>query len=52
MGKFGYLEVLDAQRTLFEVRSRYLEALARYHKLVADLERLVGRDLLEIVDKK
>ena len=52
MGKFGYLEVLDAQRTLFEVRSRYLEALARYHKLVADLERLVGRDLLEIADKK
>lgn len=25
-GKFGYLEVLDAQRTLFDTRGRYLTA--------------------------
>ncbi len=45
MGKFGFLDVLDAQRTLFEVRSRYIEALAEYHKQVAELERLVGQDI-------
>jgi outer membrane protein, heavy metal efflux system len=48
-GKFGYLEVLDAQRTLFEARGRYVEALGAYHKAVADTERLVGGELGEPV---
>jgi cobalt-zinc-cadmium efflux system outer membrane protein len=46
-GKFGYLEVLDAQRTLFEARGRYVEALGAYHKAVADTERLIGGELGE-----
>lgn len=41
-GKIDYLNVLDAQRTFFEVRVQYLETLANYHKAHADLERLVG----------
>jgi outer membrane protein TolC len=45
LGKFGFLDVLDIQRTLFETRGRYLEALATYHKAVADLERLSGAEL-------
>jgi cobalt-zinc-cadmium efflux system outer membrane protein len=44
-GKFEYLDVLDAQRTLFELRGKYIEALAKYHKARADAERLVGQDL-------
>ena len=48
-GKFGYLEVLDAQRTLFEARGRYVEALGAYHKAVADTERLIGGELGERV---
>ena len=44
-GKFGYLEVLDAQRTLFEARGQYLEALATYHASIADVERLIGEGL-------
>jgi cobalt-zinc-cadmium efflux system outer membrane protein len=44
-GKFEYLVVLDAQRTFFEVRARYIEALAGYHKARAEVERLIGRDL-------
>lgn len=48
-GKFGYLEVLDAQRTLFEARGRYVEALGAYHKAVADTERLIGGELGEPV---
>ena len=47
-GKFEYLVVLDAQRTFFEVRARYIKALTAYHKARADVERLIGRD----IDKK
>jgi len=44
-GKFGFLDVLDAQRTLFEARGRYIEALTAYHQAVADMERLIGEPL-------
>jgi cobalt-zinc-cadmium efflux system outer membrane protein len=44
-GKFDYLQVLDAQRTLFETRGRYLESLAAYHKAKADAGRLIGRSI-------
>lgn len=46
-GKFGYLEVLDAQRTLFEARSRYIEGLSAYPKAATDTERLIGGGLIE-----
>jgi cobalt-zinc-cadmium efflux system outer membrane protein len=44
-GKFEYLVVLDAQRTFFDVRAKYIEALAGYHKARADVERLIGGDI-------
>jgi len=44
-GKFDYLDMLDAQRTLFEVSGRYIEAMANYRKAAADLERLIGTPL-------
>jgi len=44
-GKFGFLDVLDAQRTLVKARSQYIEALNAYHKSVADVERLIGKRL-------
>jgi cobalt-zinc-cadmium efflux system outer membrane protein len=44
-GIYRYLEVLDAQRTLFELRDEHLRALAAYHMAAADLERLTGRAL-------
>jgi cobalt-zinc-cadmium efflux system outer membrane protein len=44
-GKFGFLEVLDAQRTLFEVRRQYIDALVDYHQALADVERLIGQPL-------
>lgn len=47
-GKFDYLEVLDAQRTLFSSRTRYIQALAEYNRTVADLERLIGTPLDEV----
>jgi len=41
-GKFPYLEVLDAQRTLFDARSQYHGALKRYHTARANVERLTS----------
>ena len=41
-GKFGYLDVLDAERTLFEAKERYLESLLTYHKALTEVERLTG----------
>lgn len=42
LGKFGYLEVLDAQRTLFQNQILYVRALANYQRLVNELERLIA----------
>lgn len=44
-GKYGHLEVLSAQRTLNETKTRYLDVLADYHKAVADVEQLTGTPL-------
>ena len=42
-GKFGFLEVLDAQRTLLQARSRYLNTLAAAYQAAAAIDRIVGR---------
>jgi len=44
-GKFGYLELLEAQRTLVEVRKKYIEVLAVYLKTAADIELLIAEPL-------
>ncbi|MBN2269982.1 MAG: TolC family protein [Sedimentisphaerales bacterium] len=44
-GKFDYLDVLDAQRTLFDAKDRYLSSLVQYHKARAHVERLIGGNL-------
>lgn len=41
-GKFGYLEVLDAQRTLFETRQQLNTAIVDYHTQRAQIERLAA----------
>ena len=42
-GKFRYLDVLDAQRTLFDAQATYVEALANYHERSVEVERLIGQ---------
>ncbi len=49
-GKFGFLEVLDAQRSLFEATLLDLESRQRYALARAELERLVGRPLNPIMN--
>lgn len=45
LGKFAFLDVLDAQRTLFQLRRQHLQASADAHRAAADLDRLLGRNL-------
>lgn len=42
LGKFGLLELLDAQRILFQNQLLYVRALANYQRLVNDIERLIA----------
>jgi cobalt-zinc-cadmium efflux system outer membrane protein len=44
-GRFSQLEVLDAQRAHFDVRSDYLGALGEFHRSRALIERLIAAPL-------
>lgn len=46
-GKLDFLNLLDGQRTLFEVRSQYIEALVAFQHAKVDVERLIGQGLQE-----
>lgn len=41
-GKFNFLEVLDAQRTLVQAQAQHLRVLSDFYRAKADLSRLVG----------
>jgi cobalt-zinc-cadmium efflux system outer membrane protein len=47
-GGYSQLDLIAAQRTLFEVRSRLLDAEVAYHRAAADIERLTGRSLVSL----
>lgn len=47
-GKFDYLEVLDAQRTLFDVWRQRIRALRRYYRARIQVERLIATPLEEL----
>jgi cobalt-zinc-cadmium efflux system outer membrane protein len=46
-GKFGLLDVLDAEQSLFAAKSLQIDALLAYHRAVLELERLLGRSVLK-----
>ncbi|MFJ3044808.1 TolC family protein [Herbaspirillum chlorophenolicum] len=48
LGKFGFTEVLDAQRTLFQTQTQYLRALSAAHRAAASLEALLGTELARL----
>lgn len=41
-GRFSYLELADARRSLIELRRANLEAAFNYHIYLADIDRLIG----------
>ncbi len=51
-GKMDYLHVLDAQRTLFEAKAQYIDALASFHIAKTDVERLIASPIENINFKK
>jgi outer membrane protein, heavy metal efflux system len=51
-GKFSYLDVLEAQRTYFETREQGIDTLVSYHIAVAEVERLAGIPLQDLLSKK
>ena len=42
-GKFGFLDVIDAQRSLLQARSRYLNTLVAAYQASTTIARLLGR---------
>ena len=50
LGKFNSLDVLDAQRTYFQARVRYIESLTLFHQQWIRLERLIGKPLKDAVN--
>lgn len=41
-GKFSFLEVLDAQRTLFQAKTQHIQALTLAHLAEADIQSILG----------
>ena len=41
-GRFSYLDLLDAERTLNDARKRRIEALAAYHTSLVEIDHLIG----------
>ncbi|TXI18260.1 MAG: TolC family protein [Nitrosomonas sp.] len=52
LGKFGLLELLDAQRVLFQNQMLYVRALANYQRLVNDIERLIAAPFESLTDAR
>ncbi len=48
VGRFTILDVLDSQRTLFELQSEYLRTLGNYNIQIVRLERLIGQNIESI----
>jgi cobalt-zinc-cadmium efflux system outer membrane protein len=42
-GKFGFLDVIDSQRSLLQARARYLNTLSSAWQAATAIDRLVGR---------
>jgi cobalt-zinc-cadmium efflux system outer membrane protein len=50
-GQATLLDVLDAQRTLFQVEGQYVQAMAKYHSAAAEVERLIAQPLNEVTNQ-
>ena len=49
-GKLGFLDVLDAQRGMFATRMDLLDALSDYHTALADIQRITGTSIEELLE--
>jgi len=51
-GKFGFLDMLDAQRTLFAAKAALLDAQGGYQSALIDIQRLTGTDIESLMNTK
>ena len=51
-GKFGFLDMPDAQRGLFEARGALVDALSAYHAAVTTIQRLTATSIEELLKSK
>ena len=51
LGRFSFLEMLDAQRTLFQNQVLYIRALTNYHRLINEIERLIASPIDRVTDQ-
>ena len=49
-GKLDFLRLIDAERQVYTQREMYYQAIAEYHRRLAELERAVGGSLPEATD--
>ena len=46
-GRFAFIDLLDAQRTLFDTEAQYLLELADYYKSLIELESITGKTFIK-----
>jgi cobalt-zinc-cadmium efflux system outer membrane protein len=51
-GKFDFLDMLDAQRSLFEAKGALVDALSSYHAAIAEIQRLTGTSIEEMTSQQ
>jgi cobalt-zinc-cadmium efflux system outer membrane protein len=51
-GKFGFLDMLDAQRGLVDAKGALVDALSDYHIALIETQRLTGTDVQELTNGK
>lgn len=49
-GGVGFIDVIDAERTLVGLRARYIAALNTYHTSAAEIEGLIAQPLSDLAD--
>jgi cobalt-zinc-cadmium efflux system outer membrane protein len=51
-GKFGFLDMLDAQRGLFEAKGALVDALSTYSAALTDIQRITGTNIEVLINEK
>ncbi len=51
-GKFGFLDMLDAQRGLFKAKGALVDALSDYHSALTDIQRITGTSIEDLTERK
>ncbi len=51
-GKLDFLRLIDAERQVYTQREMYYQAIAEYHRRLAELERAVGGSLPEVIEAR